>query len=101
MACRRSRSLCQTTKSRPLSSTFARHGAIAEFLSAPATRIACAPLRSIEAPMINSPLTPSRADEVRDADIEAIVESGPRGAIALAGSDAVCGVGVWVGVCLY
>ena len=35
--------------------------------------------------MINSPRSPSGADEPRDADIEAIVRGGPRGAIAVAG----------------
>ena len=48
MACRRSRSPCRTTRSRPSSPTSAPHGAIAERRSAPATPTACAQLRSIE-----------------------------------------------------
>jgi len=51
--------------------------------------------------MINSPLTPSRADEARDADIEAIVESGPRGAIALAGIATFVVVAIWFGFYLF
>ena len=51
--------------------------------------------------MINSPLTPSRADEVRDADIEAIVESGPRGAIALAGIATFVVVAIWFAFYLF
>ena len=35
-------------------------------------RMVCAPLRLIEALMINSPLPPAALDEARDADIEAI-----------------------------
>ena len=50
-----------------------------------AMRIACVPLRLIEASDDQFATVPSGAEEARDADIEAIVESGPRGAIALAG----------------
>jgi len=45
--------------------------------------------------MLNSPLTPSGVDEARDAEIEAIVESGPRGAIALAGVATFLVVAIW------
>jgi hypothetical protein len=45
--------------------------------------------------MLNSPLAPSGADEARDAEIERIVESGPRGAIALAGVATFLVVAIW------
>ena len=51
--------------------------------------------------MINSSLTPSGADEARDADIEAIVESGPRGAIALAGISTFLVVAIWFAFYLF
>ncbi len=51
--------------------------------------------------MINSPITPSNADETRDAYIEAIVESGPRGAIALAGIATVLVVAIWFAFYLF
>lgn len=51
--------------------------------------------------MINSPLTPSNADETHDAEIEAIVESGPRGAIALAGISTLLVVAIWFAFYLF
>jgi hypothetical protein len=45
--------------------------------------------------MLNSPLTPSGADEASDADVDAIVETGPRGAIALAGTATFVVVAIW------
>jgi hypothetical protein len=45
--------------------------------------------------MLNSPLPSSGADEPRDADIDAIVASGPRGAIALAGIATFVVVAIW------
>jgi hypothetical protein len=45
--------------------------------------------------MLNSPLPSSGADEPRDDDVEAIVESGPRGAIALAGLATFIVVAIW------
>jgi hypothetical protein len=45
--------------------------------------------------MLNSPLPPSSAVEPRDADIEAIVENGPRGAIAVAGIATFLVVAIW------
>jgi hypothetical protein len=45
--------------------------------------------------MLNSPLPPSGAEEARDADIEAIIEDGPRGAIALAGIATFLVVAIW------
>ncbi|MBV8472418.1 MAG: hypothetical protein JO107_16575 [Hyphomicrobiales bacterium] len=45
--------------------------------------------------MINSPLSSSGANEVRDADLEAILENGPRGAIALAGIATLIVVAMW------
>jgi hypothetical protein len=44
--------------------------------------------------MLNSPLVPS-GDEARDAAIETIVESGPYGAIALAGVATFLVVAMW------
>jgi hypothetical protein len=51
--------------------------------------------------MINSPLSPSRAIEPSDADIETIVESGPRGAIALAGITTFLVVAIWFAFYLF
>jgi hypothetical protein len=51
--------------------------------------------------MINSPLTPSNADEIHDAEIEAIVESGPHGAIALAGLSTLLVVAIWFAFYLF
>ena len=51
--------------------------------------------------MINSPLSPSGAEDARDADIEAIVESGPHGAIALAGVATVLVVAIWFAFYLF
>ncbi len=51
--------------------------------------------------MLNSPLPPSAAAEPRDADIEAIVESGPRGAIALAGIGTFLVVAIWFAFYLF
>jgi hypothetical protein len=45
--------------------------------------------------MLNSPLAHSGDDEARDAEIETIVESGPRGAIALAGVATFLVVAIW------
>jgi len=51
--------------------------------------------------MLNSPIPPPGADELRDADIEAIVESGPRGAIALAGIATFLVVAIWFAFYLF
>ncbi len=51
--------------------------------------------------MLNSPLPPSGADEPGDADIEAIVESGPRGAIAVAGIATFLVVAIWFAFYLF
>ena len=51
--------------------------------------------------MLNSPLPPSGADEPRDADIKAIVESGPRGAIAVAGIATFLVVAIWFAFYLF
>ena len=45
--------------------------------------------------MINSPVSPSGVNEVRDADLEAILANGPRGAIALAGIATFLVVAMW------
>ena len=45
--------------------------------------------------MLNSPLPSSGSVEPRDADIEAIVASGPRGAIAVAGIATFLVVAIW------
>jgi len=45
--------------------------------------------------MLNSPLPSSGSAEPRDADIEAIVASGPRGAIAVAGIATFLVVAIW------
>ena len=50
--------------------------------------------------MLNSPLVPS-GDEVRDAAIETIVESGPHGAIALAGVATFLVVAMWFAFYLF
>jgi hypothetical protein len=49
----------------------------------------------IEDPVLNSPLVPAGSEEDRDAKIEAIVGSGPRGAIALAGIATFLVVAIW------
>jgi hypothetical protein len=51
--------------------------------------------------MLNSPLPSSRANEPRDADIEAIVASGPRGAIAVAGIATFVVVAIWFAFYLF
>ena len=51
--------------------------------------------------MINSPLSPSGSEEARDADIEAILEDGPRGAIALAGIATLVVVAIWFAFYLF
>jgi hypothetical protein len=45
--------------------------------------------------MLNSPLPPPAGPEPRDADIEAIVASGPRGAIVVAGIATFLVVAIW------
>ena len=45
--------------------------------------------------MLNSPLPPPAGPEPRDAHIEAIVASGPRGAIAVAGIATFLVVAMW------
>jgi hypothetical protein len=50
--------------------------------------------------MLNSPLVPS-GDEARDAEIETIVESGPYGAIALAGVATFLVVALWFAFYLF
>ena len=51
--------------------------------------------------MLNSPLPPSSTDQPRDADIEAIVESGPHGAIAVAGIATFLVVAIWFAFYLF
>jgi hypothetical protein len=51
--------------------------------------------------MLNSPLTPSGADEPLDAQIEAIVERGPYGALALAGIATFLVVAIWFAFYLF
>ena len=51
--------------------------------------------------MLKSPLPSSGADEPTDADIDAIVESGPRGAIALAGIATFIVVTIWFAFYLF
>jgi hypothetical protein len=51
--------------------------------------------------MINSPLSPSGSEEARDADIEAILQSGPSGAIALAGVATFLVVAIWFAFYLF
>ena len=51
--------------------------------------------------MLNSPLPSSGADEPHDADIDAVVESGPRGAIALAGIATFIVVAIWFAFYLF
>jgi hypothetical protein len=51
--------------------------------------------------MLNSPLTSSGADEASDSDIEAIVESGPWGAVALAGIATFLVVAIWFAFYLF
>jgi hypothetical protein len=50
--------------------------------------------------MLNSPLVPS-GDEARDAEIETIFESGPHGAIALAGIATFLVVAMWFAFYLF
>ncbi len=50
--------------------------------------------------MINSPL-PTDVDRPHDDDIEAIVESGPRGAIAVAGIATFLVVAIWFAFYLF
>jgi hypothetical protein len=50
--------------------------------------------------MLNSPPPPG-ADQSRDADIEAIVESGPRGAIVVAGIATFLVVAIWFAFYLF
>jgi hypothetical protein len=51
--------------------------------------------------MLKSPLTPSGPDEAADAHIEAIVEAGPRGAIAVAGIATFLVVAIWFAFYLF
>jgi hypothetical protein len=51
--------------------------------------------------MLNSPLPTSGTDEPRDADIDAIVERGPHGAIALAGIAMFIVVAIWFAFYLF
>ena len=51
--------------------------------------------------MINSPLSSTGANEARDADIEAILAEGPRGAIALAGLATLLVVAMWFAFYLF
>ena len=51
--------------------------------------------------MLNSPLPSSGADEPRDEDVEAIIESSPRGAIALAGLATFIVVAIWFAFYLF
>jgi hypothetical protein len=51
--------------------------------------------------MLNSPLTPSGADEASDSEIDAIVERGPHGAIALAGIATFLVVAIWFAFYLF
>jgi hypothetical protein len=51
--------------------------------------------------MLNSPLPPPAGPDPRDADIEAIVASGPRGAIAVAGIATFLVVAIWFAFYLF
>jgi hypothetical protein len=51
--------------------------------------------------MLNSPLPPPAGPEPRDADIERIVASGPRGAIAVAGIATFVVVAIWFAFYLF
>ena len=51
--------------------------------------------------MLNSPLPPPVGPEPRDADIETIVASGPRGAIVVAGIAAFLVVAIWFAFYLF
>jgi hypothetical protein len=51
--------------------------------------------------MLNSPLPPPAGPEPRDAEIEAIVASGPRGAIAVAGIATFLVVAIWFAFYLF
>jgi hypothetical protein len=51
--------------------------------------------------MLNSLLTPSGPDEAADSDVEAIVENGPHGAIALAGIATFLVVAIWFAFYLF
>ena len=51
--------------------------------------------------MLNSPLPPPAGPEPRDADIEAIVANGPRGAIAVAGIATFLVVAIWFAFYLF
>jgi hypothetical protein len=61
----------------------------------------CVMPRLIESPMLNSPLPSSGSVEPRDADIEAIVENGPWGAVALAGIATFLVVAIWFAFYLF
>jgi hypothetical protein len=51
--------------------------------------------------MLNSPLPPPAGPEPRDADIEVIVASGPRGAIVVAGIATFVVVAIWFAFYLF
>jgi hypothetical protein len=51
--------------------------------------------------MLNSPLPPPAGPEPRDADIEAIVACGPRGAIVVAGIAVFIVVAIWFAFYLF
>jgi hypothetical protein len=51
--------------------------------------------------MLNSPLPSAEPDDARDADIEAILEHGPRGAIAVAGIATLVVVAIWFAFYLF
>jgi hypothetical protein len=51
--------------------------------------------------MLNSPLTPSGSEEASESDIDAIVENGPHGAIALAGIATFLVVAIWFAFYLF
>jgi hypothetical protein len=51
--------------------------------------------------MLNSPLPPPAGPEPRDVDIEAIVASGPRGAIVVAGIATFVVVAIWFAFYLF
>jgi hypothetical protein len=51
--------------------------------------------------MLNSPLTSSGADEAPESDVDAIVEQGPYGAIALAGIATFVVVAIWFAFYLF
>ncbi len=51
--------------------------------------------------MLNSPPIPSDSDEAREAEIEAIVEGGPHGAIAVAGLATLVVVAIWFAFYLF